>query len=756
VEAQKREPLPVEAALAAHSFAEYSPVVFSPNGKWVAYAIQDHRRKRPKEREETEIEHYLRTGVYLRNEASDLLISNAETGSVRNLTGGVGSSWDPSWSSDGRYLAFLSNRDGGWETRVWVWDSVKDELRSIPGVNVRAPSPSPGLRWTPDSRKILITIVPEGMSAVEYERKILYSTAAFRPGKDASGTSVTIYSGGAAARIAAESGPFVMNLGVYYLHDLALVDVASGAAEVIVRGRRIDWYTLSPDGGHVAYSVPQWSRGETLSRGGSTLLSLSLTSRQEQVVAEGFLADSFSWSPDGSLLCYGAYDRAKARERYYVAGRDGGPSKQVGDFAHGPRWYAAPAWDSGGRSIYLIVDGALERMSVSGGRAQEFARIPGREMTHLSLQPEGRLWTFDDGKFTVALVRDDEKKREGFYKIDLVSGTFTKLLEDSQCYSCKYQGAGFGLGSVTVAAHRVAYVSQDAQHPPELWVSDSDFRESRQLTHLNPEIEKYEMGSPRLIEWLSDEGERLQGELLLPAGYVDGKRYPLLVWVYPNMLSNQFDRFGGEEFPGPYNPQIFATRGYAVFLPDVRNEKWNQFAGLAKCVLPGVNKVIEMGIADPERLAVAGHSHGGNAVLSLIVQTKRFKAAVAGDGYGDLTDMYGALANDGIAWQWSQEERELGGSPWQLPLRYVANSPVYFLDRVETPLLLIHGEEDTAVPSYLSDEVFTGLQRLGKEVQYARYGSENHVPMDWSYANQEDVCNRVIRWLDSHLKENAP
>src|SRR5437762_12672126 len=146
------------------------------------------------------------------------------------------------------------------------------------------------------------------------------------------------------------------------------------------------------------------------------------------------------------------------------------------------------------------------------------------------------------------------------------------------------------------------------------------------------------MGTARLIEWRSLDGENLQGALLLPAGYEEGKRYPLIVYVYGGAtLSDHINHFGVDD-GGPFNMQLFATRGYAVLLPDAPQRLSTPMVDIAKTVLPGVDKVIELGIADPERLGVWGHSYGAYSTLSLIVQTKRFKAALAADGTGNLLD----------------------------------------------------------------------------------------------------------------------
>jgi dipeptidyl aminopeptidase/acylaminoacyl peptidase len=266
------------------------------------------------------------------------------------------------------------------------------------------------------------------------------------------------------------------------------------------------------------------------------------------------------------------------------------------------------------------------------------------------------------------------------------------------------------------------------------------------------------MGRPLLVNWLSSDGESLEGILLLPSGFRQGERFPLVVWVYGGVsLSDDFDRFG-LGYSGPFNLQLLATRGYAVLLPDTPLNVGTPMLDLAKTVLPAINRVIDMGIVDPDKLGVVGHSYGGYSTVALIVQTNRFNAAVEVDGYGDLIAYYGEMDEDGAAFGISMDEHGqglMGGSPWEFSDRYIQNSPIFSLRRVKTPLLIVHGSNDTTVAPFLGDELFVALRRLGKEVEYAKYEGEGHSPPYWSFPNQVDLCNRMISWLNLHLRESA-
>src|SRR5262249_34484976 len=213
------------------------------------------------------------------------------------------------------------------------------------------------------------------------------------------------------------------------------------------------------------------------------------------------------------------------------------------------------------------------------------------------------------------VTRDDASMKMAFYSVDLLDGKPSLLIEDNRRFA---QASGGTLWSVDLTddGQHIIFVSEDAQHPSDAWLADARFQNLRQVTHINPQLERYVFGQSRVIEWDSLDGRRLRGALLLPAGYKEGKRYPLVVHLYGGALLSQYANvFGG--FPGsaPFNLQILATREYAILYPDAPLNVGTPMYDLAQTVLPGVNKAIELGIADPDRLGVMGQSFGGYSAL---------------------------------------------------------------------------------------------------------------------------------------------
>jgi dipeptidyl aminopeptidase/acylaminoacyl peptidase len=236
----------------------------------------------------------------------------------------------------------------------------------------------------------------------------------------------------------------------------------------------------------------------------------------------------------------------------------------------------------------------------------------------------------------------------------------------------------------------------------------------------------------------------------------------MVVYEYPAKSfparagSNRVSFFGGENAGEVFNLHLLTTRGYAVLLPDVPvvfpdttmlKATWRSIAG-------GVDESIALGVADSNRLGVMGHSFGGYGALSTLVVTSRFRAGVAlSGGYYDMAGQCTKLQEDGSSAYARYCIWMLNCALWECPATYLANSPLFLLDRVRTPLLLIQGGADEATAPVQAEQAFATLRALGRETDYALYPGGGHNYGQWSVAQQEDVVRRVIAWLDAHLKQ---
>ena len=737
-------PLQVEEALSSLSFLQRGPIDLSPDGQWVAYTLEDPRRKvLIKDDKYTFLTH---TGASIFVVGCDVWVTNISSGVSKSLTDGKGSNWDPVWSPNGDYLAFYSDRNG--QAGLWVWEKASDTLRQVSDVIVRPAYVDEAVQWTPDSQKILCPVLPEGMLLEDFFDLFMEPVKQGNEEKKEDQSSAIIYRSPAVLTQNNNSTPSwdnaeEANISNFRLCDLALVDVSNASVERVAHRMKVLGCRLSPDGTDIAVTIWKESCNE--------IRVISLSDAALRAVATNIhpvpRRSTVSWSPDGKLLSY------TSKGDCYVLPINGeGPRNltegQSPDFTHD---YRPPLWDATGQNLYFLHSDMLWKVSVSNGSITPIVQFPNKQLVEVISPTRGEyFWSPDSGRSLYVITRDNETKRVGFCKVDLITERSTQLIEED--IDCGRYTA-FTI-DISDDGQRVIYTKEDAQHCPDIWIASVDFHNPRRLTHINQSLDAVVMGTSQIIEWRSLDGEKLRGSLLLPADYETGNAYPLVVWVYSGYFSNNVNRFGMRG-SGAANLQILATRGYAVLLPDMPLQVGSPMRDVAKMVIPGVDKVVEMGIADPDRLGVMGHSYGGYCVLSLIVQTPRFKAAVGGGGTGNLISAYGTMRHDGSTYllPWAETgQGRMGGTPWEMRDRYIENSPMFYLDRVQTPLLLFHGALDSATPAFMSEEIFVGLRRLKKSVMYVKYEGETHTPIDWAYANQLDYWNRIVSWFNEHLK----
>lgn len=288
---------------------------------------------------------------------------------------------------------------------------------------------------------------------------------------------------------------------------------------------------------------------------------------------------------------------------------------------------------------------------------------------------------------------------------------------------------------------------------PDLYVSDPDFSRLEKVSDVNPQQDDYLWGTAELTAWTSLDGDRLQGMLFKPEGFDPGRTYPMIVYFYERM-SHILHRYA---FPRPNRssivPSFYTSRGYVVFMPDIRFKTGFPGESAVNAVIPGVTHLIDQGFVDPDRIGVQGHSWGGYQIAYLVTRSDIFAAAEAGAPVSNMVSAYG-----GIRWgsglsrmmQYEKSQSRIGGSLWEAPTRYLENSPIFWADKVKTPLLMMHNDQDGAVPWYQGIEMFVALRRLGKPVWMLNYNGEEHVLKKMQ--NKKDFTIRLQQFFDHYLK----
>lgn len=747
--AQTSAPLPLDVIVSLKSHNGRSPVDLSPDGEWVAHTYGREDRV-PRQ---TRL--FGTTGFpFAEGDARmQAALTNVRTGEVIRLGGEKGASWGAVWSPDGQRVAYFSDDSG--EVGLWIWEKAARKAERFPGVTARPFFGFELVRWAADSQRLLCKILPVGMTVAEANALVPDPETPRRFGPVAPGQpSVFVLRANMDDAAAKAAPPPRMAGNDRELADLAILDVRSKRVIARAERSRSTWYAWSPDGKAIAFTDHKGWEANT-QQPNYDLVIWTPASGERRVLIErmrsGYGID-LNWAPDGRRLAYVASGRMGKGELHVVGVTNdvpqrvtarGVPSFELGE---GER---PPLWSTAGDSIYAIgTDAKLWRVDASSGEGRVIGDLAGHPLRMLVSQPDrSTVWSPDRERSLWAIGRHRDADEMGFYRIDVAARAVHRVFTEKKVYSTAFNV------DVSDATREIVFVARDQRHPPDVWRFDPATSTTHQVTRLNDHLEKYELGVTRVMEWRGSDGRPLRGALLLPPGYQDKQRLPLVVWVYAGDTgSSNVNTFGLTGHGSTFNMQVLATRGYAVLYPDAPIAAGRISADLMNAVMPALDAAIDQGYADPERLAVMGQSFGALNVLSLISQTTRFKAAVitASVLHPDLFSAYTDMAPDGSAANagyFEQGQGNMGGTPWQVPERYRENSPLFAFDRIETPLLIGQGEKDGTLLG--ANAVFVALQRLGKKVEYRLYEGEGHVIT--RKANVVDFWNRRLQFLDEHL-----
>ncbi len=339
----------------------------------------------------------------------------------------------------------------------------------------------------------------------------------------------------------------------------------------------------------------------------------------------------------------------------------------------------------------------------------------------------------------------DWTKKSGVTRLDATSGEAKILLWDNAA-----------VRNLTKAKNADYYVysSESFTKPTQYYgTSSKDLAEGKQISENAPDFNKYAWSAgTRLVDYVSDKGDTLQGALFLPAGYVEGQKYPTLVYYYEK-LSQTLHNFANPSYGRTgWNPGMYTANGYAVFIPDIVYRYNDPGMSAVWCVLPGVQAAIATGVVDGAKMGIHGHSWGGYQTAFLITQTNQFKAAAAGAPLTDMISMYNLIYWNSGGANGSIFEASQGrlGTPWDNWEAYQRNSPIYHAKKVQTPLLMLHNDKDGAVDFTQGIEYFNALRRLKKPVTLIQYKGENHGLA--KLPNRKDYSVRMMEFFDHHLK----
>jgi dipeptidyl aminopeptidase/acylaminoacyl peptidase len=359
----------------------------------------------------------------------------------------------------------------------------------------------------------------------------------------------------------------------------------------------------------------------------------------------------------------------------------------------------------------------------------------------VDLDPEDR---FIDPSAPVILTAFNERtKQSGFMRdrLGVVSPPETLLMED----------ASWRLLGKARRGDEMLLTRSTFREFPDLRVGTSVSQTTR-ISDVNPQQKEVTWGSNELVSWRAMDGQTLQGILFKPEGFDPSKQYPMVTYFYES-LSDGLHSYVAPGGRNTINPTMYTSLGYLVFFPDIAYQAGYPGPSALKSIVPGIQSLVARGFVDPKRVGTAGQSWGGYQTAYMITQTNVFAAAFAGAPVANMTSAYGGIRwESGLAraFQYEKTQSRIGGSMWQYPLRFIENSPLFFTDRIETPVLIMANDADGAVPWYQGIEWFVALKRFGKEAYLLNYNNDGHNPR--KRANQKDVDRRMQEFFGHHLK----
>jgi dipeptidyl aminopeptidase/acylaminoacyl peptidase len=721
--------------------------------------------------------------------------------------------WAPQWSPDGKRLTLLSTKTGD-NVTLWVWQRDTGALKQLTSQGIDLPD----IRVRPviwvDERHVLCPVLPAGRQPLGMRAELQSTQIAMtewpKTPKGAEVTSSVLESGVNPGFDTRQNGELLL----IDVTDGSSRVVSSGSTQgwrLSPSGTHVAYVR------QVSVYTPRADERLPFGALGTFALELRTAAGKEVTLSKALpsdvLGESLRWSPDGTELALLSFEgsREDSPTLFRVNARSGLVTRvDVGKLDLNPAIRLLPQleWTAKGEIIakgvlreadkkpavtarrdwWLISADGRSRMLTAAMKTPPTEVWPQEGRSAFVGLADGELWRIQPGREAIAnltekfdpsiaqlawpavsIFGNDEVPRPSRTYSKLIFGVRTDAAQDFHLLDLK-SGA---ISSMQKPAPTAALVSFEPKSGSAIysasdrqgtfaWRKPAGEKPADELIATNTFLRNIAEGEFKSIEYTALNGDKLKAWMLLPVGYQPGKRYPLLTWVYAGSTAGPKPPVSQSiAYASSLNMQIPAAHGYVVLFPSMplkpEGMTDDPMLALPNGVLPAVDKAIELGIADPQRLFLAGQSFGGFSTYGLVTQTKRFTAAISFAGLSNLISLYGQFDARMRYTEYPHEhlfqaalteaaQIRMGNPPWQDLGRYIRNSPVFFVDRVETPLMIVQGDLDY-VALQQGEEFFMSLYRQGKRARFVRYWGEGHVLE--SPANVRDMWQQVFSWFDS-------
>ncbi|MCB0561254.1 MAG: S9 family peptidase [Lewinellaceae bacterium] len=418
---------------------------------------------------------------------------------------------------------------------------------------------------------------------------------------------------------------------------------------------------------------------------------------------------------------------------------------ELNDSPTDPSPYGIAGWTTGDDFIMIydrydvwLVDpsGGLTSNNLTSGRPLQ------KQYRYIRLDPEER--AIEEVGPMLFHTFDEKTKASGYAWFNIHTGVLDQVQEGPFAYESKVLKAR--------SADAYLFTRESFQVFPDLQYSVDHLRSFEKISDANPQQSEFRWGSIEPFRWTGAQGQPMEGLVIKPEGFDPTRQYPAITYFYER-YANQLHQHWTPRYPRSIiNFPYYASRGYVIFIPDIHYKVGYPGESALEAVTTGLSALLDKGFIDRERIGVQGHSWGGYQSAYLITRTNLFRCAEAGAPVVNMTSAYGGIRwGTGLSrmFQYERTQSRIGGTLWEKPMRYIENSPLFYADRIETPVLILHNDDDGAVPWYQGIEFFVALRRLGKPAWLINYNGDPHGVTEPQ--NKKDFQRRMQQFFDYYL-----
>jgi dipeptidyl aminopeptidase/acylaminoacyl peptidase len=416
-----------------------------------------------------------------------------------------------------------------------------------------------------------------------------------------------------------------------------------------------------------------------------------------------------------------------------------------------PRPYGIAGWSEDDRFVYIYDRYDIWKIDPSGNRVpvnitKAFGRRNETRLRYVKLDPD--LEHIPEGETVLLRAIDERTMSTGYFSFDFSTVKDPDLVIMDKNYFRNLEKAK--------EAEKLIWTKENVETFPDLWISDFDFSHAEKISEANPQQEDYIWPTAELVEWTSFSGEKLNGILYKPENFNPNEKYPLMIYFYERNAENLYRHQHPYPSHSTINKTFYASNGYMVFVPDITYKVGYPGQSAYNAIVSGTQYLVNSyPYIDEENMGLQGQSWGGYQTAYLVTQTDLYAAAMAGAPVSNMTSAYGGIRwGSGMSrmFQYEQTQSRIGGTLWEKPLHYIENSPLFYAPKVNTPLLMMHNDDDGAVPWYQGIEFFVAHRRLNKPSWLLTYNGEPHNLRGSSWANRVDLSKRMFGFFNHYLK----